>query len=67
LRIPVDQFIARMDELDPGENVVIYCRSGARSGWAVQQLMAHGHTKVLNLEGGILAWREQVDPSMAAY
>jgi rhodanese-related sulfurtransferase len=67
VRIPVDQFVARMDELDQDENVVVYCRSGARSEWAVRHLMAAGHTKALNLDGGILAWREQVDPNMTAY
>ena len=67
LRIPVGQFLDRLEELDPEENLVIYCRSGARSGWAVQQLQERGYEKVWNLRGGVLSWREDVDPSLTAY
>lgn len=67
LRIPVGQFLDRLKELDPGENLVIYCRSGARSGWAVQQLRERGYEKVWNLKGGVLSWREDVDPTLTAY
>jgi sulfur-carrier protein adenylyltransferase/sulfurtransferase len=66
-RIPVGEFLDRMGELDPEDNIVIYCRSGARSGWAVQQLIEKGFEKVWNLKGGILAWKEEVDPSVQAY
>jgi sulfur-carrier protein adenylyltransferase/sulfurtransferase len=67
LRIPVGEFLERLEELDPAENLVIYCRSGARSGWAVQQLLERGYGKVWNLKGGVLAWRTDVDPSLTAY
>ncbi len=66
-RVPVGELLGRMEELDPDDNLVIYCRSGSRSAWAVQQLMAAGYEKVFNLEGGILKWRQDVDPSLAAY
>ncbi len=66
-RVPVGQLLERMSELDPTDNLVIYCRSGSRSAWAVQQLMAAGYEKVFNLEGGILKWRLDVDPSLRAY
>ena len=67
VRIPVGELMARTDELDPGEAIVLYCRSGARSAWAVQQLQQKGYGSVLNLRGGILGWREEVDPSLRAY
>lgn len=67
LRIPVGELLDRADELDPEENLVVYCRSGARSGWAVRQLMSRGYGKVWNLKGGVLGWREEVDPSLTAY
>ena len=68
LRLPVGEFEARMEEeLDPDREIVVYCRSGARSGWAVSRLREAGFRKVWNLKGGILAWREEVDPSLTAY
>ena len=66
-RIPVKEFITRIEELDPSENIVVYCRSGARSGWAVERLVEMGFEQVWNLRGGVLEWRNQVDPSLAAY
>ena len=36
--------------------IIIHCRSGARSGRAQQFMMAEGFTNVSNLEGGVLAW-----------
>ena len=67
IHIPVNEFVARMDELDRDKEIVVYCRSGGRSGWAIRQMIAAGYTDVWNLKGGILAWREQIDPSLTAY
>jgi len=67
LRIPVGEFPERMGELDPDDAVVVYCRSGARSAWAVRLLRERGFRDVWNLKGGVLAWREEVDPSLEAY
>ncbi|MEM9921244.1 MAG: rhodanese-like domain-containing protein [Bacteroidota bacterium] len=36
--------------------IVVHCRSGARSGRAKQFMMQNGFTNVRNLEGGVLAW-----------
>ena len=65
--IPLRELPARADELDPASEVVLYCRSGARSGKALLQLQARGFERVLNLQGGLLKWREDVDPSLRAY
>ncbi len=67
VRIPTAEFADRMDELDGGSELVIYCRSGRRSAWAVQMLLERGYGRVLNLKGGILAWRTEVDPDLPAY
>lgn len=66
-RIPLNDLEERVHELDPDDNLVLYCRSGSRSRWATELLMDKGFRKVFNLEGGVLAWREQVDPSLQAY
>ena len=67
LRIPVAEFVNRMDELDRDAEIVVYCRSGGRSGWAIAQLLDAGYDRVANLRGGILRWRIEVDPSLTAY
>jgi rhodanese-related sulfurtransferase len=66
-RIPTGEILLRMDELDRGAPLVIYCRSGSRSAWAARLLLERGFQNVLNLKGGVLAWREEVDPTLQAY
>jgi sulfur-carrier protein adenylyltransferase/sulfurtransferase len=66
-RIPMRELEERMQELDPDQNLVFYCRSGARSRRAAEQLLAGGYPKVFNLTGGVLAWRDEVDPSLREY
>jgi adenylyltransferase/sulfurtransferase len=46
---------------------VVHCRSGVRSAKAVNFLRQAGFRKVKNLTGGILAWSDQVDPSVPKY
>ncbi len=67
LRIPTGEFMSRMSEIDGDREVVVYCRSGGRSEWAAQLLQAKGYERVLNLRGGVLGWRKEVDPSLRAY
>lgn len=67
LRIPVGELDARVRELDPGDRIVLYCRTGARSAWATELLRARGYDGVLNLRGGLMAWRDQVDSTLPAY
>ncbi|TGK06881.1 rhodanese-like domain-containing protein [Leptospira semungkisensis] len=71
LLIPVSELPMRIAELDPWKNsdkdVVVYCRSGARSGNACGFMKSAGFTKVFNLEGGILQYSDEVDPSLAKY
>jgi adenylyltransferase/sulfurtransferase len=47
--------------------VVLHCRSGARSATALELLRAAGHPDARHLAGGVLAWVEQVDPSLPTY
>jgi len=49
--------IAELQDLKDQE-VVVYCRSGQRSGMAQKFLQQYGFTNVRNLEGGMLAWAE---------
>jgi sulfur-carrier protein adenylyltransferase/sulfurtransferase len=65
--LPLDEVVERASELDPSQNIVLYCRSGARSAGAIRQLQRQGFEKLWNLKGGINAWADQVDPSLAKY
>jgi adenylyltransferase/sulfurtransferase len=67
IRMPIGELMARMGELPRDGEIVIYCRSGNRSAWAVTLMLQRGYAKVFNLKGGVLAWREEVDPSLQAY
>lgn len=67
LRIPVGQIPSRGLELDPESEIVMYCRSGPRSAWATERLMEMGFKRVLNLKGGLLAWKAEVDPDLPTY
>ncbi len=65
--IPLDQLPARLGELEGSGDIVVQCRSGARSARALRQLRAAGFERVWNLKGGILAWSDAVDPSIPKY
>lgn len=65
--MPLGQLFDRLDELDPTEDTVIYCRSGSRSAMAVKYLQAHGFARSVNLKGGINDWARQIDPGMPRY
>jgi rhodanese-related sulfurtransferase len=66
-RIPTGDFPHRYSELNPDDEIVVYCRSGSRSAWAVAILQQRGFERAYNLHGGVLGWRADVDPSLAAY
>lgn len=65
--IPLGQITERLNELEREQPIVIHCHSGKRSAQAAQLLLQHGFTKVYNLEGGIDAWSDQIDPSVPKY
>ena len=65
--IPMGEFPEAIESLDRTRNIVVQCRSGARSGKVLRQLQAAGFTRVWNLAGGILRWSDDVDPSVPKY
>jgi adenylyltransferase/sulfurtransferase len=67
--IPVGSIESRIAEIADHKNdeVIVHCRSGARSQKAALALKAAGFTNVSNLAGGILAWADKIDPTMAKY
>ena len=65
--IPLGQLHARLSELDTADEIVIHCKSGYRSASALRELQAAGFSKLWNVTGGIAAWADRVDPSVAKY
>ena len=65
--IPLGDIQDRVSELDPAAEIVLHCRSGKRSAKALLRLQDEGFSRLWNLDGGILAWSDQVDPEMPKY
>ena len=57
----------RLEEIDPEEEIVLQCRSGSRSAQVLEFLHQRGYPRLWNLKGGLLAWADDVDPSMRKY
>lgn len=67
LNIPLAGIIIESDKISKDIPVIIQCRSGKRSAQAVMILEQQGYTNLANLQGGILAWKEQFDPELDVY
>ena len=67
--IPMNHIPARLGELEAAKNspLVLICRSGQRSMQVGQYLEQAGFTDVINLQGGMNSWANDVDPSMRVY
>jgi molybdopterin/thiamine biosynthesis adenylyltransferase/rhodanese-related sulfurtransferase len=65
--IPSRELAARVGELPPSKEVVVYCKSGRRSAAATRLLLDLGRSRVRTLKGGLDAWAERIAPSMARY
>lgn len=65
LQLPMHLIPIRISEIPKDRDVVIYCRSGARSYQACAYLMQQGYNRVLNLRGGIIAWARHGLPIIA--
>jgi molybdopterin/thiamine biosynthesis adenylyltransferase/rhodanese-related sulfurtransferase len=65
--LPLGELPRRVHELDSSREIVAHCRSGKRSAEAVDFLRKAGFRKIHNLKGGILAWSDEVDPSVPKY
>ena len=65
--IPLGDVPKRIGELDRNKEIVVHCKSGARSAKAAEFLRSSGFPRVKNLKGGILAWIDRIDPSQPKY
>lgn len=62
VNIPHDQVASRLEEVPKERPVVLYCRSGRRSGLAAEVLSGSGYQRVQLLEGDMPAWIERGRP-----
>jgi rhodanese-related sulfurtransferase len=67
LLIPLGGILIEADKISKDKPVVVMCRSGKRSAAAIMQLEQKGYTNLSNLQGGILAWAEEIDPTITVY
>jgi molybdopterin/thiamine biosynthesis adenylyltransferase/rhodanese-related sulfurtransferase len=65
--VPLASIAEEIPRLDKRRETILYCKVGARSMYAAQQLADAGVSDVRNLSGGILRWIDEVDPTMARY
>src|SRR5215510_5071820 len=62
--MPLGEISERLGELSGEQTIVVHCHSGMRSAQAVRLLQQRGFANVYNLEGGIDAWSDQIDPNV---
>jgi adenylyltransferase/sulfurtransferase len=68
VHVPLGQVLSRVEEIDPNRETVVHCKMGGRSARAIDALQRSGFTgKLVNLKGGILAWSDEVDPTVPKY
>jgi rhodanese-related sulfurtransferase len=65
--IPLGGIMIETEKIAKDKPVVVMCRSGKRSAAAIMQLEQLGYTNLYNLQGGILAWAQDIDPEMQVY
>jgi len=65
--IPQGDIIAKVENISKDKDVVVHCRSGARSANAILILQDMGYSNLYNLKGGILAYAQEIDPALPQY
>lgn len=65
--IPLGGVLIEADKISKTKPVIVMCRSGKRSAAAIMQLEQRGYTNLYNLQGGILAWADEIDPTINVY
>src|SRR5688572_2248113 len=65
--IPLGRIDLELDSFSSDRQTVLYCKTGVRSADAAHYLAGAGIRNVFNLAGGIVRWRNEVDPTLPAY
>jgi rhodanese-related sulfurtransferase len=67
VHIPIEEIEHRTEELNPEDEVVVYCHVGQRSAAVAEYLARLGFKNTKNLLGGLDYWAQSVDPTMTRY
>lgn len=65
--IPMGQIPAKIETLDPDQEIVVICHHGIRSAQVCRYLEHQGFDHMINLYGGVDAWARDLDKDMAVY
>ena len=65
--IPMREIPVALNDLDPGQEIVVICHTGVRSLQVCYYLQSAGFDRVSNLTGGVHAWATKIDPDMPTY
>ena len=65
--VPMSELPTRVDELPRDQRIVVYCKVGSRSSNAVKYLCEQGFINARSLRGGIIAWIDSIDGTLARY
>ena len=65
--IPMGEIPAQVQELDPEEEIIVYCHHGVRSMNVTAWLRQQGFENVASLRGGIDRWSRTIDPKTPTY
>jgi adenylyltransferase/sulfurtransferase len=65
--VPLMSLPKVINSLPKDKDIYVFCRSGNRSLQATLWLLQNGFTRVKNVEGGILAWSDEIDPTVPKY
>ena len=65
--IPMNEIPERFRDLNSDERIIVMCHHGMRSERVARYLIKNGYSDVVNLEGGIDAWAENLDDTMVRY
>jgi len=67
MHIPIEEIEFRTEELNPDDEIVVYCHQGVRSAAVAVYLRERGFAKAVNLAGGLDLWARTVEPTMRRY
>lgn len=65
--IPMSDVAAKQEQIPRNKTAVLICKTGTRSAQVIDFLRKNGFNNLLNLDGGIDAWRREVDPTLPQY
>ncbi len=65
INIPVEALSGSLSELNPNDELLVYCRTGNRSTTAVGILRENGYDRIYHMDGGIVAWGNARFPTVS--